>query len=136
MTITKMAFFVMNAATADDACDAGIYGVSGSAVNLMGSSGSTLGKLNSVGQKIVNLQAPVALVAGQIYYAAFAAGAFGGTGANLQMSCPHPFLSQMFVTGQSVPNVEQSFNNANFPLAAAPAVSGPISCAPILALIQ
>jgi hypothetical protein len=134
MSITKMAFFVMTAATADDACDVGIYSVSGSAVSLMSSTGSTLGKLNSTGQKILNLQAPVALVAGQIYYVAFAAGAFGGTGANLQMTCPHPFLSNMF--SGVVPSIEQSFNNANFPLAAAPAVSGPISCAPILALIQ
>jgi len=90
--------------------------------------------LNSTGLKTLNLQAPVALVAGQIYYAAFAVGAFGGTGASLQMCCPNPFLSTMF--GGAVPNLEQTFNNANFPLGAAPVVGGPISCCPILALIQ
>jgi hypothetical protein len=136
MTITKMAFFVTTAAAADDACDVGIYAVNGTAVNLLSSSGSTLGKLNSTGLKQVNLQAAVALVAGQIYYVAFAMGAAGGSVASLQSTCPHPFLTNMFITGASVPQIEQSFNNANFPLAAAPAVSGPISCAPILALIQ
>jgi hypothetical protein len=133
MSITKMAFFVTSAAAADDACDVGIYSVSGSAISLMGSAGSTLGKLNSTGMKVVNLQAPVALVAGQIYYTAFAMGAAGGSVAFVQMCCPHPFLSSMF--GSGAPWVEQSFNGANFPLGAS-AVGGPISCAPILALLQ
>jgi len=134
MTITKMAFFVTNAATADDACDVGIYSLSGTVLNLLGSSGSTTGRLNSTGLKTLNLLAPAALVAGQVYYIAIACGALGGSAAGLAATNANPFLSTVF--GSSVPQIEQSFNSANFPLAASAAASGPITSAPILALLQ
>jgi hypothetical protein len=134
MSITKMAFFVATAAAANDNCDVGIYAVNAGAFSLLGSSGSTAGLLNSTGLKQASLLAPVSLVAGQIYYAAFASGTPGGAVATLQTTLPHPNLNTMF--GPSPPQMEQTFNNANFPLAAAPAAAGPITSCPILALLQ
>jgi len=131
-TISKIGFVVTTAASVDDACDVGIYDSGG---NRLGSAGSTSGRLNSTGAKTVNLTAPVALTQGTVYYAAFAYGAVGGTVASLVVtSVANSLLFQMF--GGGAPAMEQSFNNAAFPLPAVFGTSGGITSAPILALQQ
>jgi hypothetical protein len=131
MPISKIAFYVATAATADDPCDVGIY--SGAAARL-GSSGSQSGLLNSLGLKTVTLLALVNLIAGQTYYAAFACGPVGGTVVALTVTVISPNLGNAF--GALAPNIEQSFNNAAFPLPATFATTGAITSCPALALIQ
>jgi hypothetical protein len=131
MTVSKIAFMVATAATADDPCDVGIY--SGAATRL-GSSGSQSGLLNSLGLKTVTLPTPVNLIAGQTYYAAFAYGAAGGTAATLTVTSVSANFCNAF--GALPPYIEQSFNNAAFPLPATFATAGPITSCPAFALIQ
>jgi hypothetical protein len=134
MSITKIAFFVVTAASLDDPCDVAIYD-SASPLNRLGSSGSVSGLLNSTGLKQPALSAPVALVAGQIYYAAFGAGPIGGTAAQLQMTmAANSIIFQLF--GASAPLIEQSWAAAGFPLPATFGTQGVITSAPILALLQ
>src|SRR5580765_8003972 len=76
-TISKIGFSVVNAASVDDQCDVGIYNAACS--QLLGSSGATSGKLTTTGAKTDPLLTPVALVAGQVYYAALSFGVIGGT---------------------------------------------------------
>ncbi len=76
--ITEVAFYVSNAATANDNCDVGVYLPNGT---LVASNGGVAGKVNSTGVQTVPLT--VALVPGIAYYAAFAYGSVGGTAASL-----------------------------------------------------
>ena len=132
MTITKVSFFVITAATADDPCDVGIYDANGVRLS---SSGSKSGLLNSTGAKQAALAAPVALIQGQVYYAAFACGAVGGTAANVQSSgvTGSSYLASMF--GTTPPFLEWMFNSSYFPLPANFANAGNINQVPIYALL-
>lgn len=135
LTITKIAFFVTTAATADDPCDVGIYDGLGSLPNRLGSSGSVSGLLNSTGKKQANLSAGVPLTRGQIYYASFAYGTPGGTPANLQMiAVNNPVVLTLF--GSQFPYIEHAYNNAMCPLPPTFTVPGQTTNAPILALLQ
>ena len=80
MTVTLIAFGISTAATADDACDAGIYDA---ALTRIVSAGATLGKLNSTGVKTVPIAATT-LKANRTYYAALSCGTLGGTGASMR----------------------------------------------------
>lgn len=131
MTITKIAFFVITAAGVDDPCDVGIYD-SATSPNRLGSSGSVAGRLNATGQKIVPLNAPVALVKDQVYYAAFGVGAIGGSAAALQQTTSNSAICGFF--GTTPPNVEIGLASG-FPLPPAVTVTGLINV-PIFALIQ
>jgi hypothetical protein len=134
-TITKIAFFVTIAATADDPCDVGIYDGLGSPLNRLGSSGSVSGLLNSTGRKEVPLSAGVPLTEGKIYYAAFAYGTPGGTPANLQMvAVLHVAVPTLF--GTQFPYIEHAYNNAMFPLPTTFTVPGQTGNCVILALLQ
>lgn len=77
----NVVFSVSGPATANDLCDVGIYGVNGTEVVRIASSGGTAGLLNSTGVKAV----PVAvnLTPGSVYYAALAGGTVGGVGGTL-----------------------------------------------------
>jgi hypothetical protein len=133
-TITKMSFVVTTAAGANDNCDVGIF--NSGCTTLLGSAGSTAGKLNGLGAQTVNLAAPVAVVAGTVYYAAFSSGAQGGTAASLAMSTLAGSANIATVFGTSAGLVLQNFNNAQFPLAAPFTIGGPITSVPLLALVQ
>ena len=136
MSISKIAFFIVAAATADDPCDVGIYDSAANPVNRLGSSGSVLGQLNSTGMKQVSLTAPVALVQGQIYYAAFAVGAIGGTGAIYQgTQTDITGGGRVVMFGTVPPYLEHGYNATGHPLPATLAI-GAIGNAPIMALLQ
>lgn len=132
LTVSKLSFVVNAAATADDPCDVGIFNQAGTV--LLGSSGSASGRLNSTGVKQVNLQAPVSLVAGQVYYAAFAYGPVGGTAA--QIITTNAMLNSftgMFGPGQGT--AEGEFASNAFPLVAPIVPGGPYATIPIMALM-
>jgi hypothetical protein len=115
LTVSKITFCVAAVATANDACDAGIYNADGTV--LLGSAGSTLGKLNATPvPQFLNLLAPVSLVAGQVYYAAWAQGAVGGTAAQLVATTMTYYQANAF--GTTLPLVEQALKDVAFPLAA------------------
>lgn len=131
-TISKIGFVVATGATADDPCDVGIFNAGGTV--LLGSSGSTLGRLNSVGVKTVNLQTPVLLTQGVVYYAAFVCGAIGGTSATLVLATvSQGVLPLMFGL---IPAVELGIQQPLFPLAAPFVPTGTPNTAPIMALQQ
>lgn len=133
ITVTKMAVVTTVAATNNDNCDVGIF--SGDGVTLLGSAGSTAGKMNATaGVQTLNLTGSVALTAGTKYYAAFAYGTVGGTAATLAVN----FLPGSLATimGTAVPTLIQSFQAAAFPIAAPATLSvAGISGAPVLALL-
>jgi hypothetical protein len=132
-TISKLGFAVVTAATADDPCDLGIYDVAG---NLLRASGSTLGKLNSTGGKTVPLTAPIALVAGQVYYAAMAYGTIGGTIAQIQVTSP-PASGATTMFGITLGLSEQwLLSSGAFPLPNPIVGGGAVVNCPILALMQ
>lgn len=132
MTVTKIAFATTNAATNNDNCDVGIFNAAGTM--LLGSAGSTGGKLNAVaGVQTLALQAGAPLVSGTIYYTAFAYGPVGGTAASIAMT---QVASQASVImGSALPNALQTFQAAAFPVAAPFATAGAISSVPVLALL-
>jgi len=131
MTITKIGFCVVVAASVNDACDAGIF--SGDGAILLGSAGSTLGKLNgAVGMQTLTLQAPVSLVAGQVYYAAWA-GAVGGTSVQTAQFIVPAVLDLPF--GTAPPNIEAAMKDPGIPIVAPMGVSTTgVGQGPILAL--
>src|SRR5215471_2156022 len=110
MTIGSIAFAVTSAATADDACDVGIYDAY---MNRLASAGATTGRLNSTGAKTIPVAA-TPLTAGVIYYAAFSVGAVGGTAAQLQMTTTNGINSMLF--GSANPFAEQGANTPGHPL--------------------
>jgi len=104
VSVSKYRFLVTTAAGADDPCDAGIYNSDLSV--LLGSSGPTSGKLNAAAVQTLNFQAPITLVAGQIYHVGFSQGALGGTAAQV-LGTNNPFyLNNVF--GPTAPYWEQS----------------------------
>lgn len=130
MTITQLSFALGTAAGANDNCDVGLYD---SALNLLGSAGSTAGKLNAGANsaKTLALTAPVNLTAGEIYYAAFAVGALGGSAATVG------FLSLgvggvLFGSGAGV--IETLFKAASFPLPASLAGFSVGGSSPVIAV--
>lgn len=132
-TISKVGFGVVTGATVDDPVDVGIY--DSTLATLLSSSGSRSGLLNSAGQKVVPLAAPVQLVEEQVYYAALSCGAIGGTAAVTANCVPGGYLPQHF--GQNAPQGELLHKIPFFPLAANPQPS-PVATAnnaPVLALI-
>jgi hypothetical protein len=129
-----MAFGVGAAASTDDACDVGIYNAG--ITQLLGSSGSQSGLLNATGRKVGNLQAPVALVAGTVYYAAHGMGAPGGTLASLFCAQMQAVSLGMALFGTSAGLIELAYIPGGVPLppgGGAPAAS---TYAPIFALLQ
>jgi hypothetical protein len=130
--ILNVGFCVSTAAGSDDPCDVGIYDAAG---NRLGSSGSTAGKLNSLGNKTIALQAPVQLVKGQVYYAAFACGAIGSTAASLVMTSMGGSSTIFGLFGNFLPQIEQSFQGI-FPLPNPATLAGAITSAPIVALME
>jgi hypothetical protein len=128
-TITKIGFAVNTAATADDPCDVGIYAAD---ATRLGSSGSTLGQLNSTGVKQVALSAPITLIKGTVYYAAFASGPVGGTAAAVWMDNIGG-LSNLFGGGYAE---AEHFWQPAFPLPALATSSGSIGNVPLLALVR
>jgi hypothetical protein len=132
MVITKMSFGVQTIASVDDHVDLGVYDALTMA--RLGSTGDTAGLLiGATGRKVVNLAAAVQLIAGQVYYAAFAMGAIGGTAATLV--CTNlPNGQQMF--GPTNPFIEQSFAGSAFPLPASLSTSGSIASCPFLGMLQ
>jgi len=133
MTITKIAFFVTNAASVDDSVDVGLYSGDANPVVLLGSSGSKNGLLNSTGLKTVPLSAPVSLVQGRIYYAALGQSTPGGTSAAVQGLAANQSLTTMF--GSTPPTAECGFTTTGFPLPASVSIA-PVSSFPIFALLQ
>jgi hypothetical protein len=132
LAVSKVSFSVAAVATANDACDAGIYAADCS--TLLGSAGSTSGKLNAaVGVQTLNLLSPIGLIAGQVYYAAFAYGTFGGTGASLVWAGVLPG-SMPLAFGSVPPAPEIALSQPHFPLATAPVLNLTNVAVPILAL--
>ncbi len=133
-TITRMTFALTTAAAANDNCDVGIF--SADVQTLLGSAGSTAGKLNVAVPSVqtLTLAAPVLLLEGQVYYGAFAVGTFGGAGASVTMTSMSPPSTQLF--GPLVPLIAQTFQAAAFPLAAPLVPAGAITSCPILGLLR
>lgn len=136
MTFTQIAFFLTVAASANDNCDVGIF--DSTLATLIGSAGSTAGKLNgSLGVTSVPLAGAGAKVRqGKVYYACFASGPQGGTAASVAMTSFGAGSNMARFFGVTAGLIDQTFNNAEFPLAAPFATGGAISSAPILALLQ
>lgn len=133
MTITKIAFQLTNAAGSNDNCDVGIFDAS--LTTLLGSSGSTAGKLNAApGPQTVNLTGSVPLVAGTVYYAAFAMGTIGTTAAQIAFTTGSIAAPVLF--GATAGNIAQAVQSSAFPLAAPFTPSASQSSCVILALIQ
>lgn len=129
-TITKLAFVVSAAASADDACSVAIYD---SSLTRLAVSATTLGKLNTVGIKTVDLTSPLNIEAKAVYYAAFSVGAFGGTGATLRFaSWASADVPALFGTAAGV--CEAFFKGTSHPLPTSIAAPTITSTAPTLAL--
>lgn len=134
-TITSIKFLLTTAASANDACDAGIFSADG--VTLLGSAGTTAGKLNPVAPSVQSLTmlAGIPLTAGQVYYAAFSSGTQGGTAAQIATTS---FSQSAIATlaGSAFPLIEQTFQNTAHPLAAPFTSGGAISQGAILFLAE
>jgi hypothetical protein len=112
MSITLAALAVNVAATANDACDIGVYDANG---NRLVSTGSTTGLLNVAALNTVALA--IALAARAVYYAAFAYGAIGGTAATIIGVTWGAFhIERAF--GTAPPLVLAMFKDTAFPLPA------------------
>lgn len=136
MTITKMAFLLTVAAGSNDNCDVGIF--DSTLTQLLASAGSTPGKLNAAVPSIqsLNLVTPLALRQGKVYYAAFAAGPVGTTPASVGMTSISAGAALGIMFGATAGLIEQTFQNAAFPLAAPFTSGGGIGACPVLALLQ
>lgn len=131
LVVTKIAFTTTVAAGSNDNCDVGIF--DSTLTTLLGSSGSTAGKMNAVaGVQTVNLLASVTLVPGTVYYAAFAYGTVGTTAASMCMTAIQGNSANLM--GSAAPNLAVGFQNTAFPLAG-PFGAGPISNAAVLGLL-
>lgn len=134
ITITKIQFELAVAAGSNDNCDVGIY--SADWQTLLGSAGSTPGKLNAAAPSLqtLNLLNPVNLQAGVVYYAAFAAGPIGTTAASVSMvGLPNVQAADPFGAGAG--QREHTFQGA-FPLAAPHVSAGGLTNVPVLMLLQ
>lgn len=133
MAISKITFSVAAGSTADDQVDVGIFDAAITA--LLGSSGPVSGKLNlgSPNNSICNLQAPVNLQAGQVYYVAHACGPIGGTAAQIHMAnLTNAQLAQL--VGSAAPLTEARYSTSLFPLATPVGGGGGTTVVPIFAL--
>jgi len=132
MTVTKMTFVTTLAATNNDNCDVGIFSADGT--TLLGSAGSTAGKLNATaGVQTVSISS-LTLVAGTVYYAAFAYGTVGGTAATLGINTTQAGNSGALM-GATLPNVMQAFQASAFPLTAPFTSAGPTANGVLLGLL-
>jgi hypothetical protein len=99
IVVALIAFTVQTAATADDACDVGIYDA---AMARLVSSGATTGKLNSTGVKTVAVTA-TKLNVDTVYYVAMSCGTLGGTAATVNGAAYFDnFGAIIFGTGNGV----------------------------------
>lgn len=135
MTITKIAFELTTAAGANDSCDVGIF--NSGLTTLLASAGSTAGKLNATaGVQSVSLSAPYTLSQGQVYYAAFACSAFGGSAAQLGMvSLGATAAATSSLFGLAAGTADIAVQASAFPLAAPLTPAATLAC-PVLALLQ
>lgn len=131
LVVASISFVVSTAASADDACDVGIYNAD--LTTRLGSAGATTGKLNSTGVKNCLLTAAVALTPGVVYYAAWSSGAQGGTGVSISAGNLTSALNgQLF--GASPPQLEVGGKATSHVLPTSIATPTPTSQPPILAL--
>ena len=133
--ITKINFPLAVAAASNDNCDVGIF--DSTLTTLLGSAGSTAGKLNASAPSVqqLTLTGTVNQVAGTAYYAAFAAGTFGGSAAQLVgTNNGSAIVSQLF--GSTAGTQTLGFQASAFPLAAPFTHGGAIGNCPILALVE
>jgi hypothetical protein len=131
MTVKQMSFAVGVAASVDDQVDLGIY--TANLQTMLAGTGPVSGQLLATGRKVVNLLAPINLVAGSVYYLALAHGPIGGTAAQLAVTAINPSYQPF---GGGAGQFEQGFANGAFPLPAPlPAASGITNC-PVLAVLQ
>lgn len=130
MVITKLAFLVHTAASADDAVCVGIYD---NAYARLATSGAVTGKLNSTGVKTVDLASSLALKAGRVYYAAVSSGTQGGTACSLLAhTLGNLLVCDLFGTTAGLREV--GFQGAAHPLPSTLAPSSGTSVPPILAV--
>lgn len=135
ITITQIGFVLSVAAGANDNCDVGIF--DSAMATLIGSAGSTAGKLNGApGPVSVPLAAGANIRQGKVYYACFSSGAQGGTAASVSMTSFLALAQLGIMFGAGFPARELAFNAAEFPLAAPFTSAGNIANCPILALLQ
>lgn len=128
--VSSAKFLVTTAAGSNDNCDVAI--VNSTCTAILAGSGSTAGKLNAAVAQTVNFAASVQLVQGTIYYAVFAAGPVGTTPASLVMTTIGGASGAVALPGNAVPAIEQSFQNAAFPIAVPIVTGGAITSAPVL----
>jgi len=132
--ITKVAFGVGVAATFDDPIDIGIYTSDQAPYTLLGRTGPTTGLLLATGRRQASLLAPVNLIGGVVYYAAFAHGPIGGTAASICVCTIRPEIQVLFSPAPAA--IEIGFNNAGYPLPSTLSFGGGITSVPVVALIQ
>ena len=131
MTITKIAFAVITAAGSDDNVDVGIYN-SDLSTKLV-STGDTAGLVNATTGTKTATVASTSLVAGTIYYVAFAYGTVGSTVATLASA----YLATTGVStifGSSPPQLLQGTKTASHPLPSSIATPTSVANSPLLAL--
>jgi hypothetical protein len=104
--------------------------------SLLGSSGPLSGRLNSTGVKSCNLQAPLALVGGAVYYAAHGMGTPGGAVASLFCATTQAASLGMALFGLTAPTVEIAYLSGGAPLPPGGGALIASTYAPILALLQ
>lgn len=136
MTISKISFLLTVAAGANDNCDVGVFSSDG--VTLLGSAGSTAGKLNASPNTVqtCNMQSNFTVRQGKVYYGAFSSGTQGGTAASVAMTSMAAGSSLCAMFGSTVGIIEQSFQASVFPIAAPLTVGGGITNCPVLILQQ
>lgn len=135
LTISKIVFSVATLAAVNDPCDAGIYSADGAV--LLGSAGSTLGKLNAaLGPQTLTMQAPISLAKDTIYYAAWGIGTIGGAAAAIICTTMPYYMTTPF--GAALGQAEQIGRSGagNFPLSAPFGTFSTITnSVPIMALV-
>lgn len=111
MTIIRIGFLVTVAAALDDPCAVGIFSATGV---LMGSSPSTLGQLNSLGPKSINLSVATVLEPGLPIYGAFSSPTPAGAGATLAgVQGPGSGAPGMAMFGAAIPQADGGFVSAH-----------------------
>lgn len=137
LSVSKASFYVSTAASADDQIDIGI--LNSGLTTLLGSSGPVSGKLNvSPAAPVVNFQAPIALIAGQVYFLAFSTSTFGGTAAAVAHADAPNYRAIIQFAGNTSNYEAGATSGAVFPISA-PIPTGSVAPAqnqPIIALIQ
>lgn len=127
---TVIAFVCSTAAGADDAVDVGLYD---SAYGRLVSAGATTGKLTGTGLKTVTVAATT-LQAGNVYYAAFSVGTFGGTAGQVLMTNLAASSAPVDFFGSGAGVRELTFMASAHPLPSTVTAAGTIGQVPILAV--